>query len=123
MGLAIGRLWLWLLSALVQKNLPEAKLKSYGLTALTEEISRPSSIDCVCLVMVAMLMWICDGEEQAEQGKLKNVQFEEKRSTRKCNGAKSSAQGDKKFKEKLDSTGRKRVLTSGQDSTQLASNF
>lgn len=37
-----------------------------------------------------------------EQGKLKNVQFEEKRSTRKYNGVKSSAQGDKKFKEKSD---------------------
>ena len=34
------------------------------------------------------------------KGKLKNIQFEEKRRTRKWNvGAKSSAQGDKKFKD------------------------
>lgn len=34
--------------------------------------------------------------------KFKNVHFEEKRNTRKCNGAKSSAQGLKKFEEKPD---------------------
>ena len=35
-----------LLSALVQQNLPRAKLKSYGLTALAHDISRQPSIDC-----------------------------------------------------------------------------
>ena len=32
--------------------------------------------------------------------KIQNVQFEEKRSTRRCNGARTSAQGNKMFKEK-----------------------
>ena len=44
-------------------------------------------------------MQIYNEMEQAEQGKIQNVQFEEKRSTRKGNGAKSSTQRDKKFKE------------------------
>lgn len=33
---------------------------------------------------------------------MQDVQVEEKQSTRKCTGAKSSAQGDRKFKAKLD---------------------
>ena len=40
-------------------------------------------------------MQIHNGKEQAEQAEIRNVQFEEKRSTRKCNGAKSRAQGKK----------------------------
>ena len=48
---------IWLLSAFVQKkNLPEAKLKSFGLKTLTEEISRQLSIDCVAYLLVAMLI-------------------------------------------------------------------
>lgn len=34
------------------KNLPEAKLKSFGLMALAEEISRLPSIDCLVAVSV-----------------------------------------------------------------------
>lgn len=34
------------------KNLPEAKLKSFGLMALAEEISRLPSIDCLMAVSV-----------------------------------------------------------------------
>jgi hypothetical protein len=42
-------LWqkMWLIFALAQKNLPEAKLKSFGLMGLAEEISRQSSINSV----------------------------------------------------------------------------
>lgn len=48
-------------------------------------------------------MQVYNEEEQAGQGKIQNVQFEKKRSTRKCFvGAKSSVHGDKKFEEKLD---------------------
>ncbi|ERE78459.1 heparan sulfate glucosamine 3-O-sulfotransferase 2-like protein [Cricetulus griseus] len=43
-----------------------------------------------------------DEKEQAMQGKIQNVQFEEKRSIRKCDGANSSAQEDEKFKENPD---------------------
>ena len=45
-------------------------------------------------------MQIYHKKDQAEQGKFQNAQFEEKRSIRKCNGRKSSAKGEKKFKEK-----------------------
>jgi hypothetical protein len=41
---------MWLFSALVQKNqktLPKAKLKSFELTTLAEEISKQPSIDYV----------------------------------------------------------------------------
>ena len=49
------------------------------------------------------LVQICKEKVHAEQGKtLKNVQFEEKRGTRKYNGAKASAQGDTKFKDNPD---------------------
>lgn len=37
--------------------------------------------------------------EQAGQREIENAQFEEKRSTRKYNGANSCAHGDKRFKE------------------------
>ena len=43
-------------------------------------------------------MKIHNEEEPAEQVKIQNVQFEEKRSTRKWNGAKSCVQGDKRIK-------------------------
>lgn len=43
---------LWPFSALVQKSLPEAKLKSFGLMTLAE-ISREPSIDCVCHVVIS----------------------------------------------------------------------
>lgn len=50
------------------------------------------------------LIYIYDEEEQAEQGKVHNVQFEEKRSTRqyKVEDTSSSAQGAKILKEKPD---------------------
>lgn len=37
-------------------------------------------------------------KEQAEQDKLQNVNFDEKKSTRKWNGTKSCVQGDKQIK-------------------------
>ena len=37
-------------------------------------------------------------KEQAEQGKLQNVNFEEKKNTKKWNGAKFCVQGDKQIK-------------------------
>ena len=41
-------------------------------------------------------------KEQAEKGKIQNVQFDEKGRISKCHGAKTSVQGNKKFKESLD---------------------
>lgn len=82
------------------------------------EISRQPSIDCVVWLLVVTIRQIY------MKGKIQNVQFEEKGSNRKCNGAKSSAQGyKKKFKENLMLNGIERVVTSGQDSTQLSFQF
>ena len=41
-------------------------------------------------------MQIYNEEEQAEEGKIQNEKFEEKRRTRKCNRAKTSAHVDLK---------------------------
>lgn len=46
---------MWLLSALVQKNLSESKLKSFRWTALAEDMSGQSSVDCVAWLLVATL--------------------------------------------------------------------
>lgn len=72
------------------ENLPESKLKNFGLIVLS------AIIDSVPWLVVTLMQ--ISNEKQADQGKLWNVQFEEKRSTRKCNvGSKSSAEGDEKF--------------------------
>lgn len=85
-------------------HLPEAKLNTVGLLAVTEEISRHPRLYCIMWLLVITLMQICNKMKRAEQGKVQNVQFEEKWSTKKCNveNRSSSAQEDKKFKEKLD---------------------
>ena len=41
-------------------------------------------------------------KKQVGQIAIQSVQFEEKGNTRRCNGAKSCARGDKKFKEEPD---------------------
>lgn len=53
--------------------------------ALAEEISRQSNIDSVLWLLVITFMQIYNEKEQAEQRKTQNLQFEEKRSTKKCN--------------------------------------
>ena len=45
-----------------------------------------------------MLIKNYNEKQQAEQGKLQNVNFEEKKSTRKWNGAKFCVQGDQWIK-------------------------
>lgn len=62
---------------------------------MTEEISKQPSIDTVVWFLVVSLMKVYTEKVQAEQDKLQNVNFEEKRGTRKWNGAKSSVKGDK----------------------------
>ena len=71
------------------------KVKSFGLISSAEEIPKQPGIDSVVGLLVVSLMKIYNEKEQAEQGKLQNVNFEEKKSTRKWNGAKSCVQGDK----------------------------
>jgi hypothetical protein len=86
---------MWLLFCPCPKDLPEANLKWFVLMALAEEISRQHSID-----FVGWLLQIYNEKEQGRQREIQIAQFEEKKSTRKCNdGANSYAQGGKKFKE------------------------
>ena len=66
------------------KSLPEAKVKRFGLIPLAEKIiSKQSSINSVLWLLVITLLKIYNGKEQAEQGKLQYVQFEEKSGTKK----------------------------------------
>lgn len=65
-------------------------------------------------------MQIYNEKEQAEEVKIQNVQFEDRRSTRKSNGTESSAQGVESLKKSLVLNGIKGVVTSGQDITQLS---
>lgn len=69
------------------KNLLEADLKSFGLIKLAEEISKQPSIDFVTWLLVFTLMQIYNEKEQA---RTQNGQIEEKKGTRKRNGAVSS---------------------------------
>ena len=48
------------------KGLPEAKLKSFGLTALAADISKQPTIDCVAC-LVASAMQICNKKERGER--------------------------------------------------------
>lgn len=80
--------------------------------ALAQGLSRWPRADCVVWLLLITLMQISTENEQAQQRQ--NVRFEEKRSTRKRNGAKLSNQN---FKESADSDGREGVVTSGQGPT------
>ena len=73
-------------------------MKSFGLNPLAKEISKQPSIDSVVWLLVLTLMKMYNEKEQAEQGKIQNVQFEEKRGTRTLSGAKSCVQGDRQIK-------------------------
>jgi len=66
-----------------KNNLPEAELKSFGLTLA--EISRQPSIECIAWLLVAILMQIYNEKEQVEQEKkIQNVQLEESSVGREC---------------------------------------
>ena len=66
-----------------------------------DKISRQLSIDCAVWRFVVILMQIYNEKEQAEQGKIQNVQFEEKKITQKFNEAKCPMlKRDTTFKEK-----------------------
>lgn len=97
-----------------KKNLP--KDKRFGLVALTKKTARQLSIDCVVCLLVVTLMQIYNEKEQAGQGEVQNVQFEKKR---ECTGAKSSAPGDKMFKESLVVNRIKEVVTLRKGPTQI----
>ena len=46
---------------------------------LPAEISEPPRIDCAMGLLLAILMQIYNEKEQAEHGKMQNVEFEEKK--------------------------------------------
>ena len=73
-------------------------MEEFWIPKLAEE---NSSIDGVVWFLVVTLIWSREENEQARRREIQHVQFEEKRGTRKSNGAESSAWGDKKFKQKL----------------------
>lgn len=72
------------------------------------------------MLLVFALMQIYNENEQAQQGKTKNVQFEGRGDPRKWNRGKFYVQGDKEIKEKPDAKWDKGVLMSGQAPTQLS---
>ena len=88
------------LSPCLKKNLPEAKLKSFGLIQLAEEISKQYNIDFVMWLLVLTLTQIHKEKEQAELGEIQKAQFKEKEGTGKWNGAKSCVLRHKGIKEK-----------------------
>ena len=55
------------------KSCLKAKLQSYGLIALAEDILKQRIIDCAMWLLVAGLMQFCNGKKQSEQRKLKTV--------------------------------------------------
>ena len=59
-----------------------ANLKCFGLIALAE-ISRQPGVDCAIGLLVVTLMQLSNEKGSAGQREAQNVQFEEKRSTRK----------------------------------------
>ena len=65
------------------ESLPEAKVKSFGLILLAEEISKQPSIDSVMWFLVVTLMKIYNKKEQVQQSKSQNENFEAEMSTRK----------------------------------------
>lgn len=72
----------------------EVKWKSLGLMALARDISWQPSTDAV--LSDCSYVDLYKKKKQMGQTEIENVQFGEKKSTRKCNvGAKSCAQVDK----------------------------
>lgn len=64
--------------ALVQKkNLSGAKLKSFTLRTLTEEISKQPSIDCAVWLSVLSFMQKFGAKKKATLGLMSNVDFED----------------------------------------------
>ena len=69
------------------------------LIPLAEEISKKPINDSDIWLLSFTLISMYNEEEQTKQGKIENVQFEVKRSTRKWDGAKSFVQGEKQINE------------------------
>jgi hypothetical protein len=64
----------WLFSVLVQKNLPDAKLKRFGLV-VSAEILRQSSVDAAMGLLAVTPKQTYNRKEKAEQGKIQTIQL------------------------------------------------
>lgn len=58
-----------------KKNLPEAKLNSYGLTAFAEEILKQPCVDYVVKLLVASVMYIYNKKGTSSARKNKECIF------------------------------------------------
>lgn len=76
---------MWQRYGLCPKSLLAAKLKSNGLTSLVKEILKQPNIGSVMWLLAISLMRIYNEREQVGQKEIKNVQFEDKKSTQKFN--------------------------------------
>lgn len=66
-----------------KKNLPKTKLKSYGLRALAEKISRQPIIGCAAWLLVAMRTQIYNERSRLRKQNYKMYSLRRKRRTRK----------------------------------------
>lgn len=81
------------------KSLSEAKLKSFRLMALTEDLSRQLSINCVMWLLVSTpMLFYTKMELNKEKYKLYSSRRKEHQ---KYSGAKTSAQVDEMFKKRI----------------------
>lgn len=67
------------------KNLPEAKLKRFGIMSLVKEIPRSPNISSLTWLLVITLMQIYYENQQAEKKRKQNVQFRDKEYTQNFN--------------------------------------
>ena len=51
-------------SSFLKLNLPEAKLKRFGLSTLAEKISKQLNVDCVLWLLLGMIIPIYSEKEQ-----------------------------------------------------------
>lgn len=98
------------------RSLPEAKLKSFGLISLAEEISRHPNNDSVTWLLVITLRKICNKKEQGRQKETQMSSLRGKWGTGIFNVSRKTCAGVMRG---LVFSEIKGVVASGQDSTQI----
>lgn len=82
--------------------------------SLKVEFSRHFSINCVIWLLVITFMQVYNEKEQVKQREIENVQYKEKRNTRKCKVlAKFNIQEMRSLNKSLMLSGIKEVVLSG----------
>lgn len=100
------------------KSLPQAKLKSLGLIALAEGISKQTRMDSIMCFQCSLLCRSIVKRSKLSKGQ--NIQFQEKRGPRKQNNAKSCVQEINKLKKSLILNEIKQVVVPGQELTKVS---